>query len=126
VVNESESGALPLADPAFHAGDPFPVYRRLRAQDALYRCETAGFWAVARHADVIAVSRDPETFCSSRGTLLSDLERPILPRQSILYIDPPEHGKYRKLVQPAFSRGRLRTLEGWIRETTCRLLDAFG
>lgn len=126
MVNESESGALPLADPAFHAGDPFPVYRRLRAQDALYRCETPGFWAVARHADVIAVSRDPETFCSSRGTLLSDLERPIMPRQSILYIDPPEHGKYRKLVQPAFSPGRLRALEGWIRDTTCRLLDAFG
>jgi cytochrome P450 len=75
---------------------------------------------------VVAVSRDPSTFCSSQGTLLSDLERPIMPRQSILYIDPPEHGKYRKLVQPAFSPGRLRALEAWIRDTTCRLLDGFG
>ncbi|MFN8603175.1 MAG: cytochrome P450 [Candidatus Binatia bacterium] len=125
-MTQSPLGVLPLADPAFHGGDPFPVYRTLRAQDTLYRCDTPGFWAVSRHEDVVAVSRDPATFCSSRGTLLSDLERPIMPRQSILYIDPPEHGKYRKLVQPAFSPGRLRALEGWIRDTTRRLLDGFG
>jgi cytochrome P450 len=80
---------------------------------------------VARHEDVVAISRDPATFCSSRGTLLSDLERPIVPRQSILYMDPPEHAKYRKLVQPAFSPGRLRALEVWIRDTTRTLLDGF-
>jgi cytochrome P450 len=74
---------------------------------------------------VVAVSRDTTAFCSSRGTLLSDLQRPIVPRQSILYIDPPEHGKYRKLVQPAFSPGRLRALEVWIRDKTRELLDAF-
>ena len=125
-MSESPLGVLPLADPAFHGGDPFPTYRRLREQSALHWCETPGFWTVARHEDVLAVSRDPATFCSSRGTLLSDLERPIMPRQSILYIDPPEHVKYRKLVQPAFSPGRLRALEGWIRDTTRRLLDGFG
>ena len=125
-MTQSPLGTLPLADPAFHGGDPFPTYRKLREQDVLYRCDTPGFWAVSRHEDVVAVSRDPATFCSSRGTLLSDLERPIMPRQSILYIDPPEHGKYRKLVQPAFSPGRLRALEGWIRETARRLLDGFG
>ncbi|MBY0279945.1 cytochrome P450 [Candidatus Binatia bacterium] len=125
-MSASPLGVLPLADPSFHGGDPFPTYRKLRDEPLLYRCETPGFWAVSRHEDVIAVSRDPATFCSSRGTLLSDLERPIMPRQSILYIDPPEHGKYRKLVQPAFSPGRLRALEGWIRATTTRLLDDFG
>jgi cytochrome P450 len=125
-LSDSPLGDLPLADPAFHGGDPFRTYRQLREQPTLYRCDTPGFWAVSRHEDVVAVSRDTSTFCSSQGTLLSDLERPIMPRQSILYIDPPEHGKYRKLVQPAFSPGRLRALEAWIRDTTCRLLDAFG
>jgi len=117
--------APPLADPAFHAGpDPFPVYRALRRAPTLHRHSGPDFWAVTRLEDVVAVSRDPETFCSSRGTLLSDLERPIIPRQSILYIDPPEHAQYRKLVQPAFSPGRLRKLEEWIRATTRELLDA--
>jgi cytochrome P450 len=115
-----------LADPGFHARDPFEVYRALRAAPTLHRHEAPAFWTVTRHEDVVAVSRAPETFCSSRGTLLSDLERPIIPRQSILYIDPPEHAKYRKLVQPTFSPGRLRALELWIRETTRELLDAFA
>jgi cytochrome P450 len=101
----------PLHDPQFHAGDPFPTFRRLRAEAPVYWHPTPGFWALTRHEDVVAVSRDPATFCSSRGVLLSDIERPIMPRQSIIYIDPPEHAQYRKLVQPAFSPGRLRALE---------------
>ena len=113
-----------LHDPAFHGGDPFPAFRALRAEPGLYWHDTPGFWAVTRHSDVVAVSRAPETFCSSRGILLSDLERVIVPRQSITYIDPPEHAKYRKLVQPAFSPGRLRQLERRIREIACELLDA--
>jgi cytochrome P450 len=112
--------APPLHDPQFYAGDPFPAFRRLRAEAPIHWHATPGFWAVTRHADVVAVSRDPATFCSSRGILLSDLERPIVPRQSIIYIDPPEHAKYRKLVQPVFSPGRLRLLEqhiaGLVRE----------
>ncbi|HUM00393.1 MAG TPA: cytochrome P450 [Mycobacterium sp.] len=113
----------PLHDPQFHAGDPFPAYRALRAQAPVHWHPTPGFWALTRHEDVLAVSRDPATFCSSRGVLLSDIERPVMPRQSIIYIDPPEHAKYRKLVQPAFSPGRIRALEERIGETVRRLLD---
>jgi cytochrome P450 len=115
--------APPLHDPTFHAGDPFPAFRRLRAESPVHWHPTPGFWALSRHEDVLAVSRDPATFCSSRGVLLSDIERPVMPRQSIIYIDPPEHAKYRKLVQPAFSPGRIRALEERIGETVRELLD---
>jgi cytochrome P450 len=114
----------PLDDPEFHRGDPFPAFRALRAKPGLHWHEQPGFWAATRHQDVIAISRAPETFCSSRGILLSDLTREIVPRSSITYIDPPEHAKYRKLVQPAFTPGRLRALEQYIRATARRLLDA--
>ena len=114
----------PLHDPEFHAGDPFPAFHRLREEPTLQWHEPPGFWAAVRHADVVNVSRDPTTFCSSRGILLSDLQREIMPRQSITYIDPPEHAKYRKLVQPAFGPGRLKALEVRIREITRQLLDA--
>ena len=56
-MSQSPLGVLPLADPAFHGGDPFPVYRTLRAQDVLYRCDTPGFWAVPR---VIATSENKD------------------------------------------------------------------
>jgi len=113
----------PLHDPLFHAGDPFPAFRRLRAETGLHWHPTPGFWAVVRHVDVVAVSRDPGTFCSSRGVLLSDIDRGVMPRQSIIYIDPPEHAKYRKLVQPAFTPGRIRALEGRITALVRELLD---
>jgi cytochrome P450 len=114
----------PLDDPAFHAGDPFPVFRALRAEPRLHWHPRPGFWAAARYDDVLAVSRDPATFCSGQGILLSDLTREIVPRSSITYIDPPEHAKYRKLVQPAFSPGRLTALERTIRAAAQPLLDA--
>jgi cytochrome P450 len=117
------SFAPPLHDPDFYAGDPFPAYRRLRAEAPLHWHPTPGFWALTRHEDVVAVSRDPATFCSSRGVLISDIERPIMPRQSIIYIDPPEHAQYRKLVQPAFTPGRLRALEQHIGALVTELLD---
>ena len=113
----------PLHDPAFHAGDPFPAFRRLRAESPVHWHDTPGFWAVTRHEDVLGVSRDPATFCSSRGVLIADIGRQMLPRESVIFIDPPEHGKYRKLVQPVFSPGRLRALAVEIRETARRLLD---
>ncbi len=126
IVDQDAFGASfapPLHDPQFHAGDPFPAFRRLRAEAPVYWHPTPGFWALTRHEDVVAVSRDPATFCSSRGVLLSDIERPVVPRQSIIYIDPPEHAKYRKLVQPAFSPRRLRALEDHIGELVGELLE---
>lgn len=113
-----------IDDPVFLAGDPFPLYRELRSRPGLHRDDAAGFWVATRLEHVLAISRDPATFCSSRGVLPNDRNREIMPRESILYLDPPEHVKYRKLVQPAFSPGRLRALEGRIRETARALVAA--
>src|SRR5262249_8982578 len=113
----------PLHDPAFHAGDPFPAFRRLRAESPVHWHDTPGFWALTRHEDVLAVSRDPATFCSSRGVLIAAMGRRRPPREWVISSARPEHGKYRKLVQPVFSPGRLRALAVEIRETARRLLD---
>ena len=114
----------PLSDPDFYAGDPQPLYARLRDEAPVAWHEGLGFWAVSRHADVLAVSRDAETFCSSRGILLMDLGRelPDVPG-ALLYVDPPQHQRYRRLVLPAFTPTRVRDLAGPIRARTAALLD---
>ena len=115
--------APPLHDPQFFSSDEaLRAFRRLRAEAPVYWHPTPGFWTLTRLDDVVAVSRDPATFCSGRGILLADSERDIAPRQSIIYMDPPEHAKYRKLVQPAFSPGRLRAIEARIADTARALL----
>lgn len=113
----------PLADPAFYAGDPHPLLARLRAEAPLAWNGERGFWAVARHADVLAASTDPARFCSSRGVLLQDIgaQLPEIPG-ALLYVDPPDHTRYRKLVQPGFSPSRLRALEPRVRARARQLL----
>ena len=116
----------PFHDPAFWSGDPYPTLAALRADDPVHRYEgPAGeLWAITRHADVLAVSKDPATFCSGKGVLLTDLTRPMLSTDSILYLDPPQHSKHRKLVSPSLSVRRVAELEERVRAIVVELLDA--
>ncbi|MCU1452716.1 MAG: cytochrome [Acidimicrobiales bacterium] len=74
-----------------------------------------GWWMVSSHAEVLAVSRDPATFCSARGILTLEIgvEYPSPP--TMLHTDPPEHTRYRKLVQPGFAPAVIRALEAPVR-----------
>jgi cytochrome P450 len=115
-VTDRASLVQQFDDPAFYAGDPYPAYAELRANDPLAR-HPGGFRIVSRHADVLRISRDPETFCSGRGILLMDIGRdlPEIPG-ALLYVDPPLHTRYRELVNPSFTGARVRALEPWVRE----------
>ncbi|MFM7141254.1 MAG: cytochrome P450, partial [Alphaproteobacteria bacterium] len=123
-MTEAATRSMRIDDPDLLSGDPFPFYRELRARPGLWRDDEAGLWVATRLEHVVSISRDPATFCSSRGVLPSDRQRTLTPRESVLYIDPPDHGKYRKLVQPVFAPGRLRVLEAHVRDIVRGLLDA--
>jgi cytochrome P450 len=120
------SDLLPLHDPSFWAGDPYPAFAELRATDPVHRYtgEAGELWAITRHADVLSISKDPATFCSGQGVLLTDITRPVLSADSILYLDPPQHSKHRKLVSPSLSVRRVAELEDRVRAIVTELLDA--
>src|SRR3954468_10960925 len=103
--------------------DPYPAFERLRAEEPVAWHDDVKLWSIARHADVQRISRDPATFCSSKGVLPSDRERQITGTESILFLDPPDHQRYRKLVSPAFTPKRIAALEERIRELLRELLD---
>ena len=55
---------VPALDPYsydFHE-DPYPTYAALREHAPLYRNDDLGFWALSRHADVVAAFRDADRF----------------------------------------------------------------
>ncbi len=112
-----------LSDDAFYAGDPFPTYARLRAEAPLAWDADGGWWAVSTHADVLAVSRDPATFCSSAGILTFEIgvEYPSPP--TMMHTDPPEHTRYRRLVQPGFAPGLMRAIEGSVRARALEVVE---
>src|SRR4051794_6162753 len=113
----------PLDDPAFWAGDCEPELARLRRESPVHWYEPGKFWTLTRHADVQEVSRDPERFCSSGGVIMNDRDRTVVAADSILYVDPPVHSRYRKLVSRGFTARRAGALEEQVRRTACTWLD---
>jgi cytochrome P450 len=90
--------------------DPHPVWRQMREDQPLYRNERYGFWALSRFEDVWAAYHDTTTFSSSHGVQLETLDEPI-EHPSLIFMDPPEHDRLRKLVSRAFTPRRVRDLE---------------
>ena len=113
-----------LDDPAFWAGDVEPALARLRAESPVHWYEPGEFWVLTRHADVLAVSKDPATFCSGQGVLMADRQRTVVAADSILYVDPPAHARYRKLVSTGFTARRVAALEEQVRRLARDVLDA--
>ncbi|MGH9090229.1 MAG: cytochrome P450 [Acidimicrobiales bacterium] len=116
--------AAALTDPALYAGDPFPLYARLRAEAPVAWHEEAGFWAVTTHPEVMAAGADPQTFCSSRGILVEEIGVTYPSPPTMMHTDPPAHTRYRRLVQPGFKPTIVRGLEASVRAEAAALLAA--
>lgn len=102
--------------------DPHPHFRWLRDHAPVYWDETAdgGLWGVARYADIMEVSRQPELFCSGKS---SRPERDSwIP--SMINLDDPQHKRRRNLVNRGFTPRRVAAHEPMLRKLTTELLDA--
>lgn len=90
-----------------------------------------GFWVISRHADLLRIVRDPDTFSSrtgpgrhgAGGTILEDLPAGIAPGVMLNMCDPPTHTRIRGLVSRAFTPKAIEALVPFLRERTRRILD---
>ena len=75
-----------------------------------------GFWAVTRHADIVAVSRDSGTYSTWENTAIirhqegTTREQIELQRFVMLNIDPPQHTKLRGIVSRGFTPRAIASL----------------
>jgi cytochrome P450 len=85
--------------------------------------EGPGFWAVARHADVLEVSRSPERFCSGKGAVIRDLP-PDYDEffGSMLAMDDPRHARLRGLVSAGFTPRTMAKIEADIRRAASEIV----
>lgn len=106
--------------------DPYPTYARMRAEAPLYRNDELDFWALSRHADVMAAFRDSDRFSSADGVSLDPAASGPHAHKtmSFLAMDPPRHGRMRALVSKGFTPRRVLDLEPRIRALTAEYLDA--
>lgn len=118
---------VPAYDPFSYAihEDPYPTFAWLREHAPLYRNAERDFWALSRHADVVAALRAPKLFSSRNGiSLEADLWGPDAVKTSgFLAMDPPEHGAMRRLTAPVFKRTWVASWEGRVRELTRARLE---
>jgi cholest-4-en-3-one 26-monooxygenase len=137
--------AVPDIPPGFDFTDPDIYTTRVPAQElaelrraapvwwVAQRRGSAGFdddgyWAVTRHADVMAVSKNPEVFSSSENTALIRFQEGI-PRESIdmqriilLNMDPPEHTRMRGIVSRGFTPRAINSLRQVLAERAERIV----
>ncbi|WP_433466277.1 cytochrome P450 [Spirillospora sp. CA-128828] len=94
------------------------MYSELREKSPVHRNENDDFWALSRHADVLAALKDSDRFSSRNGLRIEpafwgpDAERFF----SFVAMDPPKHTRMRGLVARAFTQKRVQALEPRLRE----------
>lgn len=81
-----------------------------------------GAWHFLKHADAFRMLRDAEYFSNEGGTPFP--RDPADPFKFIpIEIDPPDHRKYRAILDPIFSPQGIQRLEGTIRQLAADLID---
>lgn len=117
-------------DPLVPLDDPYPTYRRLRDEAPLYHDEQRDIWALSRFDDVVAASKDWETFSSSVGGIGNDVDdtyQLFLPAGDLTSVDPPVHTRLRAALRLAFSPSALRArFEPIVRRKVNLLIDGFA
>ncbi|MGN9844270.1 cytochrome P450 [Nonomuraea sp. H19] len=123
-------------DPRIYTrGIPHETYRWLRDHDPVHWQEEhkvgdwpagPGFWAVTRHADVVRVLRTPTEYSSWLGaTQIRDPDLADLSfiRRTMLNLDPPDHGRLRRIVSGAFTARRMERFTTGIAARARLLVD---
>jgi cytochrome P450 len=107
--------------------DPHPVWKRMRDEAPVYFNEQYGFYALSRFDDVLAAHLDPATFSSAHTTVLELMRPDVDPmwHSMMIFMDPPAHTRYRKLVSRAFTPRHISAVEPRIRELAAGFLDEF-
>jgi cytochrome P450 len=100
---------------------PQPVYAAMREHGSVIRMDEHSV-LVARHGEVMETLRDPDLFSSDMDAVEMGNVRPLIPLQ----IDPPEHLKFRKLLDPLFAPREVARLEAEVRRLTNELIDEFA
>lgn len=123
-----ETASIDLtAHDTYVQGVPHEEFKRLRVDDPVSWIDEpdgSGFWAITKYRDIIDVSRNYQTFCSTQGIRLEEMTpEETEARRTIMEHDPPSHTRLRRLVSRGFTRRMVESYEGQIRELAAEVCD---
>jgi cytochrome P450 len=105
------------------AADPVPFYDALRTHCPIAQLDgMEGTHVISRYEDVKFALRHPEIFSSAFQAVDIGQDRPLIPLQ----VDPPEHAKYRRLMDPQLGHKEIAHLEADTRALVNEIIDGFA
>lgn len=119
---------------------PYEFYKLVREQAPVMELPQAmpggKLFLVTRYDLVMEILKDVEVFSSNFSTLLAGREEPDEELQTIyaqgwpqvntlLTADPPEHERFRVLVNKAFTASRVNKMQNYIEQIVDELIDRF-
>ena len=121
-VSEQTNAEVPdlawtSADPEI-AARPQQFYPMMREMGVV---PTEDMMLITRHEDVMWALRHPDVFSSGSDAIDIGNIRPLIPLQ----IDPPDHVKFRRLLDPLFAPREMEKLEAEVRALVVQLIDDF-
>ncbi|WP_029106849.1 cytochrome P450 [Mycobacterium sp. URHD0025] len=132
-----DDAAKVLADPAAYADDSrlHTALTRLRANNPVAWVDNPPyrpFWAITKHADIMAVERDNDLFISEPRPLLATAAADDLAKQqleagmglrTLIHMDDPHHRKVRSIGADWFRPKAMRDLKVRVDELAKRYVD---
>lgn len=125
---------------------PYPIFEELREQGGPVYVPEMECWVVTRYSDIAGIARNPEVFSSimPTGPVLArqrseavaaiaakdpDLGRTLAQLRGgtrvLLFADPPDHTRQRKLVNRAFTPAKIAVMEPMLRAVAEDLIGRF-
>ncbi|OBK64886.1 cytochrome P450 [Mycobacterium sp. 1165178.9] len=100
--------------------EPQPMYKALRETSPVFRSPQAV--VLSRLADIEMALKHTELFSSNMDAVDLGNVRPLIPLQ----IDPPEHAKYRRVLDPLFTPREMARREPHVTELVNEMIDRFA
>jgi cholest-4-en-3-one 26-monooxygenase len=110
-------------------GYPHSEWTWIRRHDPVFwydRPNVDPFWAITKHADIIKIGKQPELFLNAprMAVFTHDLPPPEEGEsRHLLNMDPPEHGRYRKITSHWFTPRAIRGMDEKVARVTRQVLD---
>jgi cytochrome P450 len=127
MIDAAAARAFDLRDlPEAFYEDPFPTYHALRRWDPVHRAPDGSYF-LTRYDDVVAVYQDHHRFSSDKQVEFAPKfgDSPLYEHHttSVVFRDPPDHTRIRRLFAPAFTPKALAALEPRVVRLVDALLD---
>jgi cytochrome P450 len=100
--------------------EPQPMYKALRESTPVFRAPQAV--VLSRLADIEMALKRTDLFSSNMDAVDLGNVRPLIPLQ----VDPPEHAKYRRILDPLFTPREMARREPLVTDLVNEMIDGFA